>query len=225
MPASNSQDTNWVSYNSTQFWHCLPGESINIPIRFPQDCPLSLHPSSVTSLGGYLYFWLTGYIYIRGFQAPFFDWVLIHLLGQLRELREIFYLLDDQFIIKGFNLGTIRQKRCIGHDMGTDSPRTSTCSPTWNWRDGTENSKPPILGLVLLETSRILRWPKGIPNSLHLHDKRNWDLSHHWGNSKSFRISALEPDRRPKRYFLSHHITTPQVSSLPNIWIFFFKMF
>ena len=36
---------------------------------------------------------------------------LINLLQRLTELRETFYLLDDQFIIKGYNSGTARWKR------------------------------------------------------------------------------------------------------------------
>ena len=39
----------------------------------------------------------------------------INLLEQLIELREIFYLLDYQFIIKGYNPGRPRWKRCRGH--------------------------------------------------------------------------------------------------------------
>ena len=34
------------------------------------------------------------------------------------EFTETFYLLDYQFIISGYNLGTARWKRCIGQDTG-----------------------------------------------------------------------------------------------------------
>ena len=39
----------------------------------------------------------------------------INLLGQLTELKETFYLLDDPFIIKGSNSATVRWKR---HSVG-----------------------------------------------------------------------------------------------------------
>jgi len=42
---------------------------------------------------------------------------LINLLEQLTELRKPVYFLDFQFIIKGYNSGTDRQKRVIGQDM------------------------------------------------------------------------------------------------------------
>ena len=42
----------------------------------------------------------------------------INLLVQLIKLRETFYLLDHHFIIKGYNSGTARWKRCTGQGMG-----------------------------------------------------------------------------------------------------------
>ena len=39
-------------------------------------------------------------------------------LEQHIELRKIFYFLDYQLIIKGYNSGTARWKRCIGQGMG-----------------------------------------------------------------------------------------------------------
>ena len=44
--------------------------------------------------------------------------VSINLLEQLTELRELLYLLNYQFIIKGDNSETARWKRSIGQDMG-----------------------------------------------------------------------------------------------------------
>ncbi|KAF0875920.1 FHR5 protein, partial [Crocuta crocuta] len=59
---------------------------------------------------------------------------LINLLEQLTELRETFYLLDYGFIIKGYNSGTARWKRCIGQGMGkghrTSMPFPATTFPT-----------------------------------------------------------------------------------------------
>lgn len=42
----------------------------------------------------------------------------VSLLEQLTELREIFYLLDNRFIIKRYNSGTTRSKRFIWQGMG-----------------------------------------------------------------------------------------------------------
>jgi len=38
-------------------------------------------------------------------------------LDKVTELRETFYSLDYQFIIKGYNSGTTRWKRCLGKGM------------------------------------------------------------------------------------------------------------
>lgn len=43
---------------------------------------------------------------------------LINLLKRLTELRQTCYLLDHWFIIRGYNSGTTKWKRCIGHGMG-----------------------------------------------------------------------------------------------------------
>jgi len=42
----------------------------------------------------------------------------INLLEQLTELRETSYLLGYQYIIKGYNSGISRQRRCIRQAMG-----------------------------------------------------------------------------------------------------------
>ena len=41
----------------------------------------------------------------------------VDLLEQLTELREIFYLVDYQFIIKEYDSGIARWMRCIGQGM------------------------------------------------------------------------------------------------------------
>ena len=41
-----------------------------------------------------------------------------NLLEWLTELRKTVYLPDYQFIVKGYNLGTTRYKRCIGPGIG-----------------------------------------------------------------------------------------------------------
>lgn len=85
--------TSWVSYNSAHFWHYLA------PVTNPGCC---------------LCFWLTGYVSEVPTTLSFSS---INLLKWLTELREIFYLLDDEFIIKG----TARWNRCIGQGMGKRS--------------------------------------------------------------------------------------------------------
>lgn len=53
----------------------------------------------------------------------------IYLLEQLTKLREMFYLLDDQFIIRGYNSRTARKKemheaqRCMRYRASMPSPR------------------------------------------------------------------------------------------------------
>ena len=64
----------------------------------------------------------------------------INLLKGLTELRETFFFLDFQFIVKGYNSGTARWKTHIGQEgkRGTelpcpfragDPPQMSPCSP------------------------------------------------------------------------------------------------
>lgn len=88
----------------------------------------------VSSPGFYLCFWPTGYkldvpqTFLSG---------MISLLERLTGLKEIFYLLDHQFILKGYNSGTVRWRRYIGQSMGTEleaalsspgaAPSTTTC--------------------------------------------------------------------------------------------------
>lgn len=45
---------------------------------------------------------------------------LINLLEQFTELRETFFLLDNQLSIKGYNSGTFRLENCIGQGMGKE---------------------------------------------------------------------------------------------------------
>lgn len=47
--------------NSTQFWHCLPGDNIRLRAQFQKNCPLPPHQSPITSPNCHLCFWLTGY--------------------------------------------------------------------------------------------------------------------------------------------------------------------
>ena len=63
----------------------------------------------------HLRFWPTCY----GLEVPTASsFILINFLEWLIELRETFYLLGYQFIMKGYNSGTVRQKRCLGQGTG-----------------------------------------------------------------------------------------------------------
>ena len=96
-----------MTYNSTQFWHSLPGDS--------------------PSPGCHLSFWLISY---RS-EVPMTPSVsLINLLEQLTELRETFYLLD-YWLIKRYNSGIAKWKRYIrqGNGEGHKAPMCIPSSP------------------------------------------------------------------------------------------------
>ena len=85
--------------NSTQLWHYLPGNSIrshSLKGSVLQDCP----PLFQT-----LVFWAI-YNMLEVLKTPASS--LINLLHWLTELREIFYLLDHQFVVKEYNSGASR---------------------------------------------------------------------------------------------------------------------
>ena len=100
--------------------------------------------------------------------------VSINLLEWLTELRKTVYFLDYSFIIKGYNSGTSRWKRCMGQDMGergghrasilsgNNSPRNSTRLPTRN---------PVLLAFLQGSLHRYIwlnYWPKVIKLNLYL---------------------------------------------------------
>ena len=111
-PHRQFSPTSWVSYDSTQFWHCPPGDSARSHRLRAQSRKTSpAPPMPVANPVCYLYFWPTGYrseVLITPTLGS------INLLKGLTELRETFYLLDHQFIMKG----TARWKRCRGQGMG-----------------------------------------------------------------------------------------------------------
>ena len=69
--------------------------------------------------------------------------VLINLLEWLTELRETFYLVDHQCLIRGYNSGRAKWKGCIGHGYvgrGHGASRLSERTPlpkppTWKLSD------------------------------------------------------------------------------------------
>ena len=112
-----------------QLWHYLLGDSIishRSRVQSYKTAPC-LPQTPVTSPGYHLYFWPTDYKSELP-KIPFLG--LVNLLQWLMELRETFCLLDHQLIIRGYNLGTARWKRCTGQCMGkghgTSKPSLST---------------------------------------------------------------------------------------------------
>ena len=104
-------NTSWVSYNSTQFWYHLLRDNVRSHRLWAQshkDVPHSysvLPRMSVAHPGCYLRFWPTDYR-SEVPTTPSSD--SINLLGWLTKIRETFYLLDYQFIIKEYNSGISR---------------------------------------------------------------------------------------------------------------------
>ena len=122
-PTSNSQDTSWVSYNSTQSWHYLWGDNIRFhrirvqSSRLP-PAPPNTHTYFRCQLQAQVVICTSDkLVKIRRFLRSHSSG-LINLLEQLTELRGRVYWLDHQFIIKGYNSGKARWKRCIGQGTG-----------------------------------------------------------------------------------------------------------
>ena len=105
----------------------------------------------ITSPGCHLYFWLPG---SKSEVSKTPSLGLINLLEWLTELRETFYLLDHWFIIKGYNSGTARWKRCRGQGMGkvhgasTPSPGMPL-SPQFQVFTNQKLSEPCPFGILL----------------------------------------------------------------------------
>lgn len=109
-----------MSYNLTQFWHCLPRDSVRshwLRAQSYRTAPPSdaNHKSRLPVL-----------LENGGSHAPSLGW--INLLERPTDFRKTFYLLDYQFVIKDYNLGTARWKRCTGQVCGKGS-RAPVSSP------------------------------------------------------------------------------------------------
>lgn len=104
-----------MSYSSTQCRHYLPRDSVRfsrlralsyktVPcFRLQSQSPVVLCTSDWLALN-------------QRFPWPS-PWLWLLFAMWLRELRETFYLVDDQFIVKGCNAGAARWKRCIRQGM------------------------------------------------------------------------------------------------------------
>lgn len=135
-------DTSWGYYNSTQLWHCLPGDIIR-PYRLrAQSCstaPPPPHPKTpVASPDRHLCFWHTSC------RAKVPTTPSLVFPEQLTELIEIFYFLDYWFIFKGYHSGIVRWEdthRARYVERGTELPcffrmhhslRASSYSRAWS---------------------------------------------------------------------------------------------
>ena len=101
-----------MSSNLTQFWHPLPTPQVKGSV--PQDCLPTSTTMPITNPGCHLCFWPVD---CRSEFPTTPSSSLINLLEQLTELRETVYLLDYQFIIKGYNTGTAKRERFIRQGM------------------------------------------------------------------------------------------------------------
>ena len=106
-------DISQVSYNLTQLWHYLPGDSV----RFHQ-----LRAQSCKNASRHFKCQLQAQAIIYAFDQPAMDLRVhdplplrsISLLRQLKEPRKSNYALDYWLVIKGSNLGTGGWQRCTG---------------------------------------------------------------------------------------------------------------
>ena len=135
-------DTSWVSYNSTRFGHCLSGDGVRSHRSHPYNLQM---PIPIPEY--HLCFLLTFY---RS-DAPTTS--SLGLLEWLRKLRETLCLPDPLLVIKGYNSGTPRWKRCTRQSVGKGHRASSlslahhslqifTSSTTWTL------SKPSLFGIL-----------------------------------------------------------------------------
>ena len=114
-------DTSWVSYNSTQLDTIYPKIASDPQVKGSvlQDCPppYNCQHQSQVQVVTCDSDQLTSYR-LKVPTAPFLG--SVDLLEQLTDLRETFYLLDSFSIIKGYNSGTARWKKCIRECMGQE---------------------------------------------------------------------------------------------------------
>ena len=157
---SNTLDASWMSRNLTHFWHCLPRDGARYHRLRVQSHKIANQTlqRSVSSPEA-LCFWPAGY----ELEVPTTpsSLSLISLLEQLTELRETFYLLDHQFIIRGYNPGTARWKRSIAQGMWERAqsfyvPTRNTRLPKYPCVHQPGSSLNPIFGVLWTLPNRIM---------------------------------------------------------------------
>ena len=103
---------------------------------------------------------------VQRFQRP-----LLGSISLLTELRETFYLLEYQCIIKGCHSGTARWKTCIGQGMGKGHAFPKGISPNLHVFTNLEAVRTPAFSFF----SRRLHY-RDMINSLHIGDGFNLQI-------------------------------------------------
>ena len=107
----NVLDTSSVSYNSTHSWHCPSGYSVrSSQVRARSHRAAALTTSDASHKPRLLPMLPIYRLRVGGSMTSSLD--SINLLENVTELRKTFYLLDHWFIIKGYNSGKARWKKC-----------------------------------------------------------------------------------------------------------------
>ena len=108
-PNKQCFDTSEVSYILTQFWYFLPGDRIRFHRSGVQSYKTAPGFRCQSKVHSYLCLWPTDY----KSEVPMIPSLgLVHLLEWFTGLRIPFNVPDYGFVIKGYNPGTTRQKRC-----------------------------------------------------------------------------------------------------------------
>lgn len=103
-------DTNWVSHSLTQCWPYLPEMGSHMTraqsLETAPETPLQM---PIINPGCHLFFWPHCYR-LEVPMTPSLGWV--NLLDWFTELREVFYLLDNWFIVKWYNSTNQMEEKC-----------------------------------------------------------------------------------------------------------------
>ena len=108
-PTSNSRNTSYVSEHSTQFWHYQTRDSIGFHTLTLQSYK-TVPPAIPILDASHKPVLLTNWLKIRGPHDPLSSGS-INWLEWLTELRKTRYLLNHQFIVKGYNAFILRNSQ------------------------------------------------------------------------------------------------------------------
>ena len=128
-------DTNWVSHSLTQCWHYLPEMGSHMTraqsLETAPEPPLQM---PIISPGCYLFFWPHCYI----LEVPMTPSLgSVNLLDWFTELREVFYLLDNWFIVKRYNSTHQMEEKCslrCAERLGASVPSEAATLRTLSFR-------------------------------------------------------------------------------------------
>ena len=155
---SNSPDSSWVAYNSTQFCHSLPRDSIRfhrLKAEFLKTEQTLFLQMPITNPGYHLYFWLSSSINrLEVLMTPSSE--SINFLGRITELREIFYLLDSFQFSHSVMSDSLQPHRLQHTRLPCPSPTPraySNSCPSSQW------CHPTISSSVIPFSSRLQSFP------------------------------------------------------------------